>query len=227
MSLGWLTESSLIPKEPKPIAGVGTASLLKLQAAVYERERRGPGPSAKRRRAIAEKTARNDGVDARSARDEEHAEGPDASPAVVAAKLAAKVKRYEALAAGCADPGSSAARHEGALVDFERKCAEGAWADFEPRSMEALCGESHSSSSFPPAPPVPNAHSRPPSSAGRSIPMQPFERPQSTAEDLELREHITAETELAREGAGRERREAREAVRSRLAALRAAKAGQN
>ncbi|CAE7405106.1 unnamed protein product [Symbiodinium sp. CCMP2592] len=53
MSLGWLTESSLIPKEPKSISGVGAASLLNLQAVVYERERKGNVPSAKRQRIIA------------------------------------------------------------------------------------------------------------------------------------------------------------------------------
>ncbi|OLQ12313.1 hypothetical protein AK812_SmicGene3766 [Symbiodinium microadriaticum] len=62
MSLGWLTESSLIPKEPKSISGVGAASLLNLQAVVYERERRGNVPSAKRQRIIAEAKAKNDGV---------------------------------------------------------------------------------------------------------------------------------------------------------------------
>eukprot|EP00434_Breviolum_minutum_P036264 symbB.v1.2.032128.t1/scaffold3806.1/size49987/5 len=53
--------------------------------------------------------------------------------------------------------------------------------------------------------------------------MQPFERPRSTAEDLDLRERLTAETDLARDTLGSQKRKAREAVRGRLAALRAAR----
>eukprot|EP00439_Symbiodinium_sp_Y106_P084019 s112_g24.t1 len=97
MSLGWLTESSLIPKEPKSISGVGAASLLNLQAVVYERERKG---NAKRQRIIAEAKAKNDGVEARNARDQQQVEAADAGPALVRARLEEKAKRYEAMAAG-------------------------------------------------------------------------------------------------------------------------------
>eukprot|EP00408_Alexandrium_pacificum_P039217 CAMPEP_0171279548 /NCGR_PEP_ID=MMETSP0790-20130122/65442_1 /TAXON_ID=2925 /ORGANISM="Alexandrium catenella, Strain OF101" /LENGTH=144 /DNA_ID=CAMNT_0011748741 /DNA_START=20 /DNA_END=451 /DNA_ORIENTATION=+ len=115
MSLGWLTESSLIPREPKPIEGVGTASLLNLQAAVYDRERRGPFASTKRRRRAEEAKAKNAGVEERNAKDEQNVEEGGVSLARVAARLAEKALKYEALAGGRAG-------HDGeALVDFERK----------------------------------------------------------------------------------------------------------
>ncbi|CAJ1376411.1 unnamed protein product [Effrenium voratum] len=116
MSLGWLTESSLIPKESKPIGGVSTVSLLNLQAVVYDREQRGNVPSAKRRKAAAEAKAKNDGVDMRNARDQREAE--DKSD-LVRARLEEKARRYEAMAAG----GASAEKEE-PLIDFDRKRAE-------------------------------------------------------------------------------------------------------
>ena len=38
MSLGWLTESALMPKKPKEIAEVGKASMFDLRAALYQSE---------------------------------------------------------------------------------------------------------------------------------------------------------------------------------------------
>eukprot|EP00434_Breviolum_minutum_P036263 symbB.v1.2.032127.t1/scaffold3806.1/size49987/4 len=118
MSLGWLTESSLIPKEPKQIGGVSTSSLLNLQAVVYDREQRGNVPSAKRRKAVAEAKARNEGVDARNARDEQQRDAQE-RPDLVRQRLEEKAKRYEALAAG------AAAEKDEPLVDFDRKRAQG------------------------------------------------------------------------------------------------------
>ncbi|OLQ12294.1 hypothetical protein AK812_SmicGene3772 [Symbiodinium microadriaticum] len=57
----------------------------------------------------------------------------------------------------------------------------------------------------------------------RSVPMQPFEKPPSSAEELDLRERLTEETDKVRDKLGAEKRAAREAVRKRLSALRAAK----
>eukprot|EP00913_Durusdinium_trenchii_P002048 g1891.t1 len=119
MSLGWLTESSLIPKEPKQIGGVSTSSLLNLQAVVYDREQRGNVPSAKRRKAAAEAKARNDGVDARNARDQQQQTAED-KPDLVRACLEEKARRYEALAAG-----SASTEKDEPLVDFHRKRSQG------------------------------------------------------------------------------------------------------
>eukprot|EP00435_Cladocopium_sp_Y103_P055577 s471_g18.t1 len=119
MSLGWLTESSLIPKEPKEIGGVSTSSLLNLQAVVYDREQRGNVPSAKRRKAVAEAKARNDGVDARNARDQQQQDAKE-RPDLVRTRLEEKAKRYEALASGAAGTDK-----DEPLVDFDRKRAQG------------------------------------------------------------------------------------------------------
>lgn len=140
MSLGWLTESSLIPKEPKPIKGVGTASLLQLQAAVYERERRGSAAAqaAKRRRgALDLKGSQNQGVEARAAKDKEWADMARGEGAAAAAAMRSKVERYEAMVAGQASGGGEA------LVDFSRK------RDLEIGEASAACsaGEGGSSSS--------------------------------------------------------------------------------
>lgn len=115
MSLGWLTESALIPKEPKPITGVSSSSLLSLQAIVYERESRGQLPSAKKRRLAAEKAARNEGVEARMAKDEQAAIAQ--TPEGAKAKLKEKARLYDEIKAG-------RAKSKGALVDFARKRAE-------------------------------------------------------------------------------------------------------
>jgi hypothetical protein len=37
-SMGWMTESAILPKKAKPIEGVTTSSLVELKASVYERE---------------------------------------------------------------------------------------------------------------------------------------------------------------------------------------------
>lgn len=120
MSLGWLTESSLIPKkDPKPIRGVGSSSLFRLQAAVFERERQGPALT-KRRRMELDARKRNEGVEARSAKDEAETLEESGAPApgqAFSKRLLEKVRRYEAMAAG----------HERAsaesLVDFDQKKA--------------------------------------------------------------------------------------------------------
>lgn len=102
MSYGWLTESSLIPREPKPIHGVGDSSLLALQALVRQREESGPGLSAKRRRLLTE-AIRNPGVEARQAKD---APGAEAAQSLCtetsSAELRQKARRYEAIIQGSA-----------------------------------------------------------------------------------------------------------------------------
>ncbi|CAK0892143.1 unnamed protein product [Prorocentrum cordatum] len=120
MSLGWLTESSLIPKkDPKPIRGVGSSSLFRLQAAVFERERQGPALT-KRRRMELDARKRNEGVEARSAKDEAEVQEESGAPApgqAFSKRLLEKVKRYEAMAAGRERAGAES------LVDFGQKAA--------------------------------------------------------------------------------------------------------
>lgn len=132
MSLGWLTESSLIPKDPKPIKGVGESSFVNLQAAVQHRERQGPPATAKRRR-LAQEAATNAGVDARRAKDERDQLEGDAALVVSSAKLREKARRYEELASGCA-----AAPKEDSLVDFawKREQLEAGAVPFRPGADE-------------------------------------------------------------------------------------------
>lgn len=282
MSLGWLTESSLVPKEPKPIERVGTASLLRLQAAVYERERR--GPAAKRCRREDE---RNEGVEARDAGDQ--AALAKKGPAGVAAALAEKARRYEGLVSGRAAGGADA------LVDFSRRraleaelsgdasaaqavevadaAAAAATEDTAdtarraasvtiappaclhpgvatPSSRAALAPPSMATQAvacqFPPLPPglaspgpAPSARApaalSAPVSCGRSAGQgsvaagaqgavrQAFERRLLTHDEALDRIRASEATALSRDTVGQDRR-ARDAVRDRLAALRAAKA---
>lgn len=266
MSLGWLTESSLIPKEPKPITGVGTASLLSLQAAVYEREQRGPLASIKRRRAEAE-NAKNEGVEARMAKDTQQRAGDQATPEIVTAKLREKALKYEAMMNG---------RLKGSegepLVDFSKKRAEGlldqvmdemVLEDLEsmlkqedeetvlasrmaagsrvaiapPESLggpgsgvfSSTTGPSPLSASMGLAPGISCTKETQAAKRARgslAAVRQAFERPLSSHEELEMRERQSAETELCRGTIGLERKQAREAIRGRLAALRAAMSGE-
>lgn len=241
MSLGWQTESTLIPREPKPILGVSTTSLLRLQAVVYDREERGSLPSVKRRRAVAEAKARNAGVEARNAKDELKSSEADPSAELIAARLQEKAKRYDAMVAGRESPCG-----EG-LVDFARKRGwstaeevdeteqDGIGAAVPPPACLSLGGSNAatpSSASHPSsiAATVPSAA---PSSTG-GVPVetapqvvtpmrQAFERPNLSQDDLAYQNRLRARTEHCRETVGKERREARESVRDRLAALRAAK----
>lgn len=323
MSLGWLTESSLIPRDPKPIKGVSSASLISLQAAVYEREQRGPVISAKRRRLRAEASARNDGVEARRVKDELQATGAEATLDQVSAKLQLKAERYNAMVAGLASAGGES------LVDFRRKredegivtecpsdgeeeepaaparasvalpppaclsvgvlsslagppssgftmpppptgqppCLASQASSFGATQVELCtsCGQTLSLDAVfcfrcgakvecdggrypleagyvdcPATPPCLDAGVPPPCSANfpsdagsiggprdnwESLgPMRSaFDRPSTSAEDLAHQDRLHHRTEQCRETTGQERRQAREGVRQRLAALRAAK----
>mmetsp|Transcript_28534 Transcript_28534/g.46650 ORF Transcript_28534/g.46650 Transcript_28534/m.46650 type:complete len:282 (-) Transcript_28534:10-855(-) len=260
MSLGWLTESSLIPKDPKPIQGVGRASLIGLQAAVYDREQRGPALTAKRRRKLAE-AVKNEGVDSRGAKDERECAAAEVTLELSSAKLKEKARRYEAMMAGKEAPCKDL------LVDFagkEREHTEVAdlreveaaapleepqeeapafavrnaiappaclavgivlgnstgaasIASFagEPSAADAV-GERGSTASQLPEPPAP-------ASATAGAVKQMFERPLSSMEDRAHAERLSQHTDLCRETVGPERRQARDAVRERLAALRAGK----
>lgn len=77
-SLGWLTESSIMPKKHRAIEGVGASSILELKAELYKsqedskKSRDLAGPDVEYQRAkskIAPKdhfSAKNSGVDARA-----------------------------------------------------------------------------------------------------------------------------------------------------------------
>lgn len=77
-SLGWLTESSIMPKKHRAIEGVGASSILELKAELYKsqedskKSRELAGPDVEYQRAknkIAPKdafSAKNSGVDARA-----------------------------------------------------------------------------------------------------------------------------------------------------------------
>lgn len=272
MSLGWLTESSLIPKEPKPIQGVGRASLIGLQAAVFDREQRGPALTAKRRRKLAE-AVRNDGIEARQAKDERESAAGEVTLELSSAKLREKAQRYEAMVAG------KEAANQDLLVDFAGKqgeltesgelpevaamlAAEEDQDEKVPASVPRIAipppaclatgtiitgscgaalgsndaaaarrelGSAVSSSQLPPtiSGPAPSGQVSPttpePASTMSGAVKQMFERPLTSSEDRAHAERLTQHTELCRETVGPERRQARAAVRERLAALRAGK----
>uniref|UniRef100_A0A0G4FR46 Uncharacterized protein n=1 Tax=Chromera velia CCMP2878 TaxID=1169474 RepID=A0A0G4FR46_9ALVE len=74
MSLGWLTESALIPKESKPI-DVPDSSISKLKALTYDAEARKTLKGTKKVRLTREEET-NAGVEARRARDLEPSDEP-------------------------------------------------------------------------------------------------------------------------------------------------------
>ena len=123
-SLGWLAESSVLPRKPKQIDEVGKASMVDLRAAVYATEEKLKRPeelkAEERRRRSDLRTAgplgvaRNSGVAERSAADDkyEREEGQRIKDA-----LARKAALYDQMARGEADV---ATRSDG-LVDFELK----------------------------------------------------------------------------------------------------------
>jgi hypothetical protein len=230
MSLGWLTESALIPKDAKPIEGVGKSSLLALQAAVYDREQRGPQPSLKRRRKAAEAT-KNEGVEARNAQDAREAASGEITLELSSRKLIEKAMKYEAITSGKLAPCKEL------LVDFAGK--EGVQCEL-PEEEEVRpafggaaipppgCLRSASSSTLP----VPDRSlDATDASAAPSMSephpalgiRQAFEKPLTSEEDRMHADRLHASTEHYRETVGEERRQARGAVRDRLAALRAKK----
>ena len=87
MSLGWLTESALLPKRPNEIAEVGEASMVDLRAELYKSEEAVRHPDGAARAALAEerkraarrsdvlKAGKNRGVDAREAADLAYEQG--------------------------------------------------------------------------------------------------------------------------------------------------------
>ena len=110
-SLGWLTESSIMPKKHRAIAGVGASSILELKAELYKsqedskKSRELAGPDAEYQRAknkIAPKdkfSVKNRGVDARAHKDKLELKAVSDGTASYAA-LERKAELYEKLVNG-------------------------------------------------------------------------------------------------------------------------------
>ncbi|KAM0908493.1 hypothetical protein ACQ4PT_015413 [Festuca glaucescens] len=110
-SLGWLTESTVMPKKHKAIEGVGAASILDLKAQLYrtQEEARNSAPAdaasgefrrAKKRSGPADPLgAKNSGVDARAHKDKLELKAVKDGSACYSA-LEKKAELYEKLARG-------------------------------------------------------------------------------------------------------------------------------
>jgi hypothetical protein len=112
MSLGWLTESALIPNKPKEIQ-VSKSSLSSLQAIVFEKDREKKERIAATNSTIRRPTklkasyekrlmeVKNDGVDSRGRKDDASKMTPgEASYAESFKKLQEKARQYEAMSRG-------------------------------------------------------------------------------------------------------------------------------
>ncbi|XP_020223095.1 uncharacterized protein At4g18257 [Cajanus cajan] len=131
-SLGWLTESSIMPKKHRAIAGVGASSLLELKAELYKsqedskKSRELSGPDVEYQRAknkIATKdtfSAKNRGVDARAHKDKLELKAVSDGSASYAA-LERKAELYDKLVKGEL---SDEEDQEKYCVDFFRKGIE-------------------------------------------------------------------------------------------------------
>ncbi|KAG5006437.1 hypothetical protein JHK82_024392 [Glycine max] len=131
-SLGWLTESSIMPKKHRVIAGVGASSILELKAELYKsqedskKSRELAGPDAEYQRAknkIAPKdkfSVKNRGVDARAHKDKLELKAVSDGTASYAA-LERKAELYEKLVNGEL---SDEEDQEKYCVDFFRKGIE-------------------------------------------------------------------------------------------------------
>ncbi|XP_019086411.1 PREDICTED: uncharacterized protein At4g18257-like [Camelina sativa] len=131
-SLGWLTESSIMPKKQRAIEGVGPSSIIELKAQLYNSQEEAKqtkdlnGSDAQYHRAkerIAAKdsfSAKNSGVESRNLKDKlEHKAVKDG--AVSYAALEKKAQLYEKLVRGeLSDEGGE----EKYCVDFFRKGIE-------------------------------------------------------------------------------------------------------
>ena len=117
-SLGWLTESTIMPRKSRKIEEVSNASMVGLHAALYQSEEslRNPDAVPKKRRHEASnllKGAHNSGVKERDAKDEYDRD----EARLISEALARKAELYDRMSSGKA---SVDARSEG-LVDFELK----------------------------------------------------------------------------------------------------------
>ncbi|KAF7840458.1 uncharacterized protein G2W53_002756 [Senna tora] len=128
-SLGWLTESSIMPKKHRAIAGVGASSIMELKAQLYQsqeeskKSRELAGPEAEYQRAKSKITpkdafsAKNSGVDARAHKDKLELKAVQDGSATYAA-LERKAKLYDKLVKGELSDEEDKEKY---CVDFFRK----------------------------------------------------------------------------------------------------------
>ncbi|KAL2653091.1 hypothetical protein R1flu_021219 [Riccia fluitans] len=106
-SLGWLTESSVMPKKQRAIAGVGASSIVELRAELYKtqedvKKAKDGGvdlDTLRSRKKIGVTDRKNSGVEERAARDALHLKGVEDGSNTYAA-LEKKAELYEKLAKG-------------------------------------------------------------------------------------------------------------------------------
>jgi len=142
MSLGWLTESTLMPKRSKEIEDVGKATMVDMRAALYQTESALKQPEGQASAALADQRRRreqrrdplaassNSGV---SERDAAASRQQREDEARVAEAMARKVAMYDAMARGEVPEEtrahgrsmSSLAASASSLVDFELKQLQG------------------------------------------------------------------------------------------------------
>ncbi|KAM3748624.1 hypothetical protein ACB098_05G123000 [Castanea mollissima] len=131
-SLGWLTESSIMPKKQRAIAGVGPSSILELKAQLYKsqdeskksKELSGPDVHIHRAKKILPApnlfSAKNSGVDARALKDKLELKAVN-DGSVSYAALEKKAELYEKLARGELSDEEDKEKY---CVDFFRKNIE-------------------------------------------------------------------------------------------------------
>ncbi|KAK4589254.1 hypothetical protein RGQ29_020023 [Quercus rubra] len=143
-SLGWLTESTIMPKKQRAIAGVGPSSILELKAQLYKsqdeskktKELSGPDVHFHRAKKILPApslfSAKNSGVDARALKDKLELKAVN-DGSVSYAALEKKAELYEKLARGEL---SDEEEKEKYCVDFFRKNVEQDESE-QPRDQDA------------------------------------------------------------------------------------------
>lgn len=144
-SLGWLTESTIMPKKQRAIPGVGPSSILELKAHLYKSQEESKktkelaGPDVEFHRAKTKISApnsfsaKNSGVDARALKDKLELKAVN-DGSVSYAALERKAELYEKLARGEI---SDEEEKEKYCVDFFRKNVEQDEAE-QPRHQDAF-----------------------------------------------------------------------------------------
>lgn len=146
-SLGWLTESAVMPKKHKAIEGVGAASILDLKAQLYRTQEEARKPTApdaaavsgefrraKKRSAPADPLgAKNSGVDARAHKDKLELKAVKDGSASYAA-LEKKAELYEKLSRGELPDEEDKEKY---CVDFFQKSFDHVYEPRQPESYGA------------------------------------------------------------------------------------------
>ncbi|KAF0902971.1 hypothetical protein E2562_022609 [Oryza meyeriana var. granulata] len=150
-SLGWLTESAVMPKKHKAIEGVGAASILDLKAQLYRTQEEARKPTAhdaaaaaaasgefrraKNRTAPAHPLgAKNSGVDARAHKDKLELKAVKDGSASYAA-LEKKVELYEKLSRGEIPDEEDKEKY---CVDFFQKSFDHVYEPRQPERQSAI-----------------------------------------------------------------------------------------